>query len=773
MGVIYKLKPEIVTFILESKKADPKLSCRSMAALIETKFQAKVSKSSINALFKENSLSMPVGRRRTKRKYALKLKGVIEKGLSPKGTVPVLEFPPEVTKPIEMPAPPPSAEVRVAEEAKLKAEAEAAEEAKLKAEAEVKAKAEAEAKARAEEEARIKAEEQARLEAEARAKAEAEAQEKARREAEEKARQEAEAKAKAEAEEKARKEAEEKAKLKAERKAKEEAEARAREEAELKAKAEAEEKARIEAEEKARQEAEAEVKAKHEADERARAEVEAREKRLAEEIARREAEEKAKFEAALKAQVETERKAAAEAEAKARAVEEANLKAAKIVQTEGTFTGLGAILLKSADYLLGGSRFIADVINSRLKNEEKEFLAKTEFFIYNSLFEVSVVAQSKPDYGLWPLLNYRFSPEELSGYLNELQAIKALPMDILRTIASVLQEVRGIKVNLSDGTAVYLDGQLHTAWSTVHIPYNFSTTIYNIKTYVKRYFQEDAPFVLFMAPGYDLPTKEFFDFILGLEGDEKRIMSLGLYSNRFEEIEIIRVNPMKKRHFIFGLWPWQFAEYRQVKTLGEFKPFHFAPLKKDFYLANIELDLIQPDANKSVTLRGCALKAGPAEKARLLILSNFPAEKLNLEELASTYLNRWPNLEEAFQDYSRKVELFTYTATSQRFFSTENLELPKGADFDISAIFSYYLKALDLYARWHLLPIGYEDKDFPTAKEQFYGLTCRMEAQEDSLLVTFQPPAGYPYLKALEYACRRLNEKEIIFTGGKRLWFLA
>jgi len=273
-----------------------------------------------------------------------------------------------------------------------------------------------------------------------------------------------------------------------------------------------------------------------------------------------------------------------------------------------------------------------------------------------------------------------------------------------------------------------------------------------------------------MAPGYDLPTKEFFDFIHGLEAKNKWLLSLILFGNRFEEIEVIRFERPKKRNFIFGLWPWQFAEYRQVKTLGEFRPFRFSALNKDFYLADVEIELMQPNINEGVTLRGCALKTNLSEKARLIILSDLPAEKGKPEEIAATYLNCWPNLEEAFQDYSRKVELFTYTASSQRFFSTENLFLNREAAADISSVFSQYPKTLDLYVRWYFLPLGYEDMDFPTIKERFYDLKAVLKKQENSLLVTFQPPGGYPFLKDLEYACRRVNEKKVIFAEGLRLW---
>ncbi|MDD5078580.1 MAG: hypothetical protein PHQ84_06210, partial [Candidatus Omnitrophica bacterium] len=64
MGVIHKLKPEVLSFIIENKQNNPTLSCRHLTSLILEQLHIKVSKSSINAVFKENNLSMPIGRRR-------------------------------------------------------------------------------------------------------------------------------------------------------------------------------------------------------------------------------------------------------------------------------------------------------------------------------------------------------------------------------------------------------------------------------------------------------------------------------------------------------------------------------------------------------------------------------------------------------------------------------------------------------------------------------------------------------------------------------------
>ncbi|HNX80710.1 MAG TPA: hypothetical protein PKL77_00995 [Candidatus Omnitrophota bacterium] len=64
MGVIHKLKPEIVNFILDQKKRKPSLGCRPLTELVNNTYKITLSKSSVNAVLKESGCSMPVGRRR-------------------------------------------------------------------------------------------------------------------------------------------------------------------------------------------------------------------------------------------------------------------------------------------------------------------------------------------------------------------------------------------------------------------------------------------------------------------------------------------------------------------------------------------------------------------------------------------------------------------------------------------------------------------------------------------------------------------------------------
>jgi hypothetical protein len=71
MAKPYKLKDEIGQFIVEKKGEDPKFSCRKMVSLIKERFGVELSKSTINAIIKENSLSNKVGRPRVRPKKVI------------------------------------------------------------------------------------------------------------------------------------------------------------------------------------------------------------------------------------------------------------------------------------------------------------------------------------------------------------------------------------------------------------------------------------------------------------------------------------------------------------------------------------------------------------------------------------------------------------------------------------------------------------------------------------------------------------------------------
>ncbi|MFH0827141.1 MAG: hypothetical protein V1923_04585 [Candidatus Omnitrophota bacterium] len=430
----------------------------------------------------------------------------------------------------------------------------------------------------------------------------------------------------------------------------------------------------------------------------------------------------------------------------------------------------GAVFLKAADYLLGGSFDIAEAIKSHLNGKTEDIIANVELLMYLKLIGLSKYSPEKKLDEFWPLVGRKITKEALDSYLNDLQSVRSIATEIVRVISSVIQEVRCIKVSYPDGAALYLDGQLHTVWSTPHIPYNFSSTLYNITGCINDYLYKDSPFILFMAPGYDTPTREFFNFIVNLDSYEHFNTKMAFYNNKLGEIKVSAFWKAKRKSFIFGLWPWQFMEYRKVKSFGEYEPIYFEPLKKELYVAQIEMELIQPDVKKIVQFRGAAIKTSSDEKSRLVILSNIHDHSVTTLDIAMSYIKKWPYMEESFQNFSRIIEVFTYSSNTERHFSADAQKMEIIAESHIPLLFESYLRLLDLYVRWHFLPSGYENSDFAFINEHFYSLKATIEWSKEYCLVAFQPPSGYPYLKELDYACRRVNEKEVKDPEGRRIW---
>lgn len=747
MGVVHKLKPEVIKFILDNKQANPHLSCRSLNALLLEKLQVEVSKSSINAIFKQNNLSMPVGRRQKpkKKKFNMPVLPVIEsiKIITPDEEIqkPDLKDEPEIPeksgdeiieekriqeaegwaeKLLEEEHSRLEQERLERQEQERKAEKDAIEEDLLRLQ-----KIQEEEEARNKESARIKFEEEAQL------KAEAELKEKdtLRKAEEEKAKEEQEKLARQKEEEQRRIEEEETAKEAAQRKAEEEKLNREKAEAELKEKEAlskvGEEKVKEDQERLAR---EAELKAEHE-----------RWARLSEE------EEKKRKESLKASQV---------------AREEANIESHSASLSPRECTGV--VLLKAIDHLIRGSAQLSEAIQRRLGYPKEEVEALTQTLIFQG------IVGNEPG-ALSSITRNEISPDKLSGYFTQLQELKTMKLDLSRLSANIFTECRGIKMHFIDGSIVYLDAQMHTVWPTPYMPHDFSVTVTCVKDYINRYFFKNGTLVLFMAPGYDIPTKEFFTLLFNFNSKHETADNLILYGNKLDELENIALNPEEEHNLLFALWPWQFTAYRKVKKIGDFSPQYIDCMGKEFYLAEIEIELVQPTNMQLFSIKGCAIKLSPAEKIRLVVLSTDGSR--SLVSLANDYLCRWPNLDEGLYNFNRKIELFSCTGESQQFFTYEELPIGKSEPADLKSIFSGYSEALDAYLRWHFMPSGYEKTELGLTRERFYSQKAQLIQGKDKIQYIFTVTGDYAYAKDLEYICRRLNERDIRADDGQRVYF--
>jgi hypothetical protein len=113
----------------------------------------------------------------------------------------------------------------------------------------------------------------------------------------------------------------------------------------------------------------------------------------------------------------------------------------------------GAILLKAAECLLGGSQHVTALIKNRLTRRGEDILSLTESLIYLPLFEKGIVNKEIED--LWALIDRKIPLDSILLYLNELQVVNTLLPKISETVSKACQDVRCLKAILSDGNAFY------------------------------------------------------------------------------------------------------------------------------------------------------------------------------------------------------------------------------------------------------------------------------------------------------------------------------
>src|ERR1035441_206403 len=63
MGVTYKLREEVVNFIINQRQSNPLSSCRQLAESASQKFGLHLSKSSVHDVLKESGIVTPRGRK--------------------------------------------------------------------------------------------------------------------------------------------------------------------------------------------------------------------------------------------------------------------------------------------------------------------------------------------------------------------------------------------------------------------------------------------------------------------------------------------------------------------------------------------------------------------------------------------------------------------------------------------------------------------------------------------------------------------------------------
>ena len=408
----------------------------------------------------------------------------------------------------------------------------------------------------------------------------------------------------------------------------------------------------------------------------------------------------------------------------------------------------GTILLAALDWMLGGSARLSRSLQQATVGGPVELERKLKTVLFAPLCE-------QADY-LGALTGRPVTPDELLLAKKEMGALK-FPESGLTAVSSLFNEALCARLDCSDGTSFFLDARMHTVWSSPNTPFDFAAPQASLRLSLLRNADQGLPLTIFIAPGYDVPTKEFF-FLLSASSAESQVTACRLYARDKQETQSINPAASGLCGCVFGLWPRQFSSYRSLESLGEFSSFTVGGQGREYYAAECEISLRQPELDVRRIVRGAAIKRNLNDKVWFLVLASGIAAERDARGLASLYFSRWPCPQEVFQEFNRRLELFTYAPKAQRSFSlTGSMEL-QGRQVDAVVFLRWYLQNLERYFRRHFMPAGWEQWELSRARDALYALPVRLVPAGGSLRAVFTLPAGYPYAGELSCALQMLNE---------------
>jgi len=444
------------------------------------------------------------------------------------------------------------------------------------------------------------------------------------------------------------------------------------------------------------------------------------------------------------------------------------------IKEDRIFDNMGGFFLKAAEFEASDMPIIAKMLD---RNPEAEFFKKYGFIgdilLYLPLLEIkdlSEISNYKAD-GLWVLAQQKKpSVDSITRYLRKLEDIRGLSLAIHSKCSQLFQRVNFFKLFLEDDTVFYIDGQFKSIWTEPHKLGCFSTTYYKSMSCINNLFLKNVQSaILLTAPGYNSFSRVLSEFILACEEmPDKRIIKIAVYNDQNKEMHRLLDIPVAKRYFIMGFWPWQKEFIELIKRENRsINSCNVEDIAREIYYNEGQMEFIQHIVNKRVMLRFALLKDSPISPARMGIITNFPSENKPMYEIVQSYLRRWPNLEESYQDFLRKRQGISSSGTiagelrSQQRSSAESVYTLGASYVTIWENLSYALRELSKYAQKQFFPAAYEYADFSIMKQKFYSLPGRLKRQKDRLNITLLIPENYEFYEDLLYAIKRFNESEI------------
>jgi hypothetical protein len=454
---------------------------------------------------------------------------------------------------------------------------------------------------------------------------------------------------------------------------------------------------------------------------------------------------------------------------------------ARIFRPAGEALDAGFIFLLGANTLLGLSKTVAKAIKKacpaiRIKDDALD--AITEAWIMAKAI-YSVPLERIENYSkneIWFLLGRKTNKGLLARYIDIFEVLQTINNQLVTEFSHTFQDVHYMRFSLADGTQYFLDGQLKGVWSDSKIPLDFSVTVGTAEGYINSMFFGEQPIIVFNARPEGILPQDIANFVFSIDGSSsfKRIRKLELISPKGEVVKEVPFIVPGRRHFLIGVWPWQYKAISDLEKKTSQGRVYFEVLNMDFFFTEDTVRFSQHAHDIEVTLRLIVLKVSKGGPARLAILTNLDAGEWDTKRVVEAYVRRFPALETGYKLFISTAKTPTYF---EDFITSEKLlaEAKKISDVrDPDRFFSVLVEILHLYAKRAFFPNPCGNWSFLKTKDIFYKQPGYIKRDlSDDILFKLFTGNMLQEKDVLNSSAVKFNESPLVDFSGRKPWILT
>jgi hypothetical protein len=434
--------------------------------------------------------------------------------------------------------------------------------------------------------------------------------------------------------------------------------------------------------------------------------------------------------------------------------------------------GMGGLLLKAADSLVGGLDLLAEEISAGKSLSREGVRSALDTLLLRPFIDDHLLGRVTASFSVHKAVPAGPSTGEAAQEdVFDPALVSLSPSQIKKFREAVSCRVKIVSIGLPDGAKVYFDGQCHTLRGNAHVPAVFGVPFAYAKREVSGFFMGKTPLVFLMAPGYESPSKEFLGFIKAIATQHGAPVNVDFLTET-GEFNYGKFNINNRSNFIFGLWPWQFGQNIDVKLSKETSKIEISHLNKEYYLSEGAVTFSFLEKGDKLGFRVCALRETPAGEPKITLVTNFDFKNVAGVDVASIFFGKWPGLDDSFRDYTRIME--GYASGKDPMGSSEPYPFVNNEDTSkaLSGIISEYRLFLDWYLKRWLGGAELSGLTYERMCETVYAAegTYRLGVRE--LTAYFSVGVNNEWCGGLEKLCRSLNTSKVVWGGQKNVRFL-